>query len=45
VIVVTTLLDANAFPKVEIAKLYRLRWSVEILQPQYPDKYRATSSA
>jgi hypothetical protein len=30
VIVVTTLLDANAFPKVEIAKLYRLRWSVEV---------------
>lgn len=30
VIVITTLLDANAYPKAKIAELYRLRWSVEV---------------
>jgi hypothetical protein len=33
--VVTTLLEAHAFPKDDLARLYRQRWQAEISQPHY----------
>jgi hypothetical protein len=35
VTVVTTLVDAQAYPKEDIADLYRARWPIEIFHPDY----------
>jgi hypothetical protein len=39
-IVATTLLDANAFPRDELAGLYRARWNAEMCQADYPSSWR-----
>ena len=36
VYVVTTLLDAQAYPREALAQLYRERWHVEMFHPHYP---------
>jgi hypothetical protein len=38
--IVTTLTDAEKYPKEDIADLYRQRWMAEIYQPEYASSLR-----
>src|SRR5262249_53610368 len=38
--VVTTLTDARAYTKDDVAELYHQRWLVEVYQPEYPSSAR-----
>ena len=35
-VLVTTLLDAAAYPASDLAELYRRRWQAEMFHPHYP---------
>jgi hypothetical protein len=48
VTLVTTLIDAEAYPLEALAELYGTRWRVEMLHPDYPSSdslYRASRAA
>jgi hypothetical protein len=43
--IATTLLDAEAFTKEDLAQLYRARWSAEVYQPDCPSSGRLSQRA